>query len=155
MDGALVYLSLSKRSGMTGYRSGAIVGDATAISALKQLRSTTGTASPNFIQGAAIAAWSDDEHAGRRRQTFTEKRRILEQAFTGAGMEVVASRAGLYLWIEVDDDIETTNTLLEHGIVVSPGRVFGRGGAGFIRLALVPTLEECTQAAEALTKALE
>jgi len=154
MDGALVYLSLSKRSGMTGYRSGAIVGDATAISALKQLRSTTGTASPNFIQGAAIAAWSDDEHAGQRRRTFTEKRRILKQAFTDAGMEVVASRAGLYLWIEVDDDIETTNALLEHGIVVSPGRFFGQGGAGFIRLALVPTLEECTQAAEALTKAL-
>jgi succinyldiaminopimelate transaminase len=154
MEGVLVYLSLSKRSGMTGYRSGAIVGDVTAISALKQLRSTTGTASPNFIQGAAIAAWNDDDHAQQRRWTFTAKRKILERAFTDAGMEVVASRAGLYLWIKVDDDIETTKALLEHGIVVSPGRFFGQGGAGFIRLALVPTLEECTQAAEALTKAL-
>jgi aspartate/methionine/tyrosine aminotransferase len=44
LSGALVYLSLSKRSGMTGYRSGAVVGDAEAIAALKQLRSTTGTA---------------------------------------------------------------------------------------------------------------
>jgi succinyldiaminopimelate transaminase len=154
MDGALVYLSLSKRSGMTGYRSGAIVGDAIAISALKQLRSTTGTASPNFIQGAAIAAWSDDEHAERRRHTFTAKREILARAFTDSGMDVIASRAGLYLWIKVDDDIGTTNVLLEHGIVVSPGRFFGPGGEGFIRLALVPTLEECAQAANALTKAL-
>jgi len=154
LKGALVYLSLSKRSGMTGYRSGAIVGDAGAIAALKQLRSTTGTASPNFVQGAAAAAWSDDEHAEQRRQIFTAKRRILEKAFTDAGMDVVASRAGLYLWIKVDDDIETTNTLLEHGIVVSPGRFFGPGGEGFIRLALVPALEECAQAAEALTKAL-
>jgi aspartate/methionine/tyrosine aminotransferase len=54
----------------------------------------------------------------------------------------------------VDDDIAITNTLLEHGIVVSPGRFFGPGGEGFIRLALVPALEECTQAAQALTKAL-
>ncbi|MEN8238769.1 MAG: aminotransferase class I/II-fold pyridoxal phosphate-dependent enzyme [Actinomycetota bacterium] len=154
LSGALVYLSLSKRSGMTGYRSGAVVGDAEAIAALKQLRSTTGTASPDFVQGAAIAAWSDDEHAAQRRQTFTAKRRILEHAFTDAGMDVVASRAGLYLWVKVDDDIEITNTLLEHGIVVSPGRFFGPGGAGFIRLALVPALEECTRAAEALTKAL-
>ncbi|HSJ70367.1 MAG TPA: aminotransferase class I/II-fold pyridoxal phosphate-dependent enzyme, partial [Acidimicrobiia bacterium] len=48
MSDVLVYLSLSKRSGMTGYRSGAIVGDAAAISALKSLRSTTGTASADF-----------------------------------------------------------------------------------------------------------
>jgi succinyldiaminopimelate transaminase len=154
LTGALVYLSLSKRSGMTGYRSGAIVGDADAIAALKQLRSTTGTASPDFIQAAAIAAWSDDAHTQERRRTFTAKRRILERAFTEAGFEVVASRAGLYLWVKVEDDIETTNTLLDHGIVVSPGSFFGPGGERFIRLALVPALEECTQAADALTTAL-
>jgi succinyldiaminopimelate transaminase len=154
LAGVLVYLSLSKRSGMTGYRSGAIVGDAEAIAALKQLRSTTGTASPDFVQGAAIAAWNDDEHAAQRRHIFTEKRRILAQAFTDAGLEIVESRAGLYLWVKVEDDIETTDTLLEHGIVVSPGRFFGPGGEGFIRLALVPALEECEQAAHALTKAL-
>jgi succinyldiaminopimelate transaminase len=154
LTGVLVYLSLSKRSGMTGYRSGAVVGDADAIAALKQLRSTTGTASPNFVQGAAIAAWSDDEHAEHRRDIFTEKRRILAQAFMDAGLEIVQSHAGLYLWVKVEDDIETTNRLLEHGIVVSPGRVFGPGGEGFIRLALVPALEECEQAAESLTKAL-
>lgn len=154
MHGALVYLSLSKRSGMTGYRSGAVVGDVDAIAALKQLRSTTGTASPDFIQGAAIAAWSDDDHAAVRRERFAAKRRILERAFTSSGFEVVASRAGLYLWVKVTDDIETTNTLLDQGIVVSPGSFFGPGGEGFIRLALVPALEECAQAADALTKAL-
>ena len=118
------------------------------------MRSTTGTASPDFVQRAAVAAWNDDEHAEQRRQVFAAKRRILERAFTVAGMDVVASRAGLYLWVKVDDDIETANMLLEHGIVVSPGRVFGQGGEGFIRLALVPALEECAQAAEALTKTL-
>ena len=154
LRGALVYLSLSKRSGMTGYRSGAIVGDADAITALKQLRATTGTASPNFVQGAATAAWNDDEHAAQRRAIFTAKRRILERAFVDAGMEVVGSRAGLYLWVKVDDDLGITDLLLEHGIVVSPGRSFGPGGEGFIRLALVPALEECTQAADALANAL-
>ncbi|MEN8113730.1 MAG: aminotransferase class I/II-fold pyridoxal phosphate-dependent enzyme, partial [Actinomycetota bacterium] len=103
--GVLSYLSLSKRSGMTGYRSGAIVGDAEAIAALKALRSTTGTASPEFVQGAAIAAWSDDGHAAERRAIFSEKRRVLKAAFDELGYETVGSRAGLYLWIKVDDDI--------------------------------------------------
>jgi LL-diaminopimelate aminotransferase len=154
ISGALVYLSLSKRSGMTGYRSGAIVGDADAISALKSLRETTGTASPDFVQAAAVAAWSDDGHAADRRTLFTAKRRILERAFVELGMEIVASRAGLYLWVRVGDDLAVTDRLLDSGIVVSPGRYFGEGGEGFIRLALVPTLEECEEAADALMEAL-
>ena len=148
--GALSYLSLSKRSGMTGYRSGAIVGDADAIAALKALRATTGTASPEFVQGAAIAAWSDDDHAAERRAIFAEKRRVLRAAFDDLGYETIASHAGLYLWIRVDDDMAVTDHLLEEGIVVSPGRFFGPGGEGFIRLALVPTVAECVAAADVL-----
>ena len=66
LEGVLAYLSLSKRSGMTGYRSGAIVGDADAISALRGLRTMTGTVPAEFVQAAAVAAWSDDEHAAKR-----------------------------------------------------------------------------------------
>lgn len=153
-EGALSYLSLSKRSGMTGYRSGAIVGDADAIKALKELRSTTGTASPDFVQQAAAAAWSHDDHAAERRAIFTEKRRILATAFDKLGCEIVGSRAGLYLWVSVGDDLAITDKLLECGVVVSPGRFFGEGGEGYIRLALVPRVDECEQAAQALVEAL-
>lgn len=155
VPGALVYLSLSKRSGMTGYRSGAIIGDPEAVGALKSLRSTTGTASPDFVQLAALAAWSDDTHAKDRRTLFAEKRRILRGAFEHLGMETVASRAGLYLWVRVIDDLQVTDQLLDDGIVVTPGRYFGEGGEGYIRLALVPTLEECEAAADALRSVLE
>jgi succinyldiaminopimelate transaminase len=152
--GVLAFLSLSKRSGMTGYRSGAIVGDAEAIAALKKLRTATGTASPEFVQAAATAAWSDDEHAAERREVFAAKRAELRKAFDKLNLEVVASRAGLYLWVRVEDDLEATDRLLESGVVVSPGRFFGRGGEGYLRLALVPTLEECEQAVEVLVSCL-
>ncbi len=153
--GVLAYLSLSKRSGMTGYRSGAVVGDPEAIAALRSLRSTTGTASPDFVQAAGAAAWMDDVHAAERRTIFSEKRTILAAAFASIGMEVVASRAGLYLWVRVGDDEAVTRRLLDRGIVVAPGRAFGPGGEGHIRLALVPTLEECDAAADALVNALD
>lgn len=153
-QGVLSFLSLSKRSGMTGYRSGAIVGDPEAIAALKKLRTATGTASPEFVQAAAIAAWSDDDHAAARRSIFAEKRSVLRRAFDKVGLEVVGSQAGLYLWIKVDDDVATSDRLLEAGVVVSPGRFFGPGGEGHLRLALVPTLEECEQAVEVLVQCL-
>jgi succinyldiaminopimelate transaminase len=152
--GVLAFLSLSKRSGMTGYRSGAVVGDADAIAALKKLRTATGTASPEFVQAAAATAWSDDAHAGERRDIFAAKRVILRSAFDKLGLEVVASKAGLYLWVRVEDDLAVTDKLLEDGVVVSPGRFFGPGGEGYLRLALVPTLDECEQAVEVLVQCL-
>lgn len=144
--GVLAYFSCSKRSGMTGYRSGAVVGDAEAIAALKKLRTATGTASPEFVQAAAITAWSDDEHAAARREVFAAKRVILRKAFADLGYQTIASQAGLYLWVEVGDDLTVTDRLMEGGVVVSPGRFFGSGGEGYLRLALVPTVEECEAA---------
>ncbi len=152
--GVLAFFSLSKRSGMTGYRSGAIVGDRDAITALKKLRTATGTASPEFVQAAAATAWSDDSHATARREIFAAKRAVLRTAFEKLELPVVASSAGLYLWVQVDDDLDTADRLLQSGVVVSPGRFFGQGGEGYLRLALVPTLEECEQAVEVLVQCL-
>lgn len=151
-SGVLSFLSCSKRSGMTGYRSGAIVGDPEAIAALRRLRTTTGTASPDFVQSAAVAAWSDDAHAAERRDIFARKRKILRGAFDEIGVRTVASRAGLYMWVEIGDDLAATERLLEGGVVVSPGRYFGQGGEGYLRLALVPSIEECEAAVEVVQK---
>ncbi|GIU93284.1 MAG: succinyldiaminopimelate transaminase [Acidimicrobiia bacterium] len=150
----LVYLSLSKRSGMTGYRSGAVVGDPEAIARLVELRTSTGTAPPEFTQAAAVAAWSDDRHVAERRELFRRKRRILREAFSRAGFRVVGSEAGLYLWVRVDDDLQAAERLLNSGVVVSPGRIFGEGGEGHLRLALVPPLEDCERAAEVVVECL-
>ncbi|HSR14184.1 MAG TPA: aminotransferase class I/II-fold pyridoxal phosphate-dependent enzyme [Gemmatimonadales bacterium] len=153
--GVLSYLSLSKRSGMTGYRSGAFVGDAEAVSALAQLRASVGVAPAEFVQASAVAAWSDDAHAAERREIFARKRAVLAGAFRDMGYGVVASRAGIYLWIEVDDDVGVAKKLLADGVVVSPGSAFGAGGEGHIRLALVPTVEECVEAVEVLERCLK
>jgi len=42
---------------------------------------------------------------------------------------------------------------LNYGIVISPGEFFGKGGKGFFRIALVPTVEECREAVEVWEKA--
>ena len=152
--GVLSYLSLSKRSGMTGYRSGAMVGDAAAIERLHRLRTSTGTASPEFIQAGAVVAWSDDDHVRARRQAFSAKRAILRSVFDQRGMAVWGAVAGLYLWIEVGDDLAVTERLATAGVVVTPGRIFGSRGDGHIRLALVPSVEDCVEAARVVASVL-
>lgn len=152
--GVLAYFSLSKRSGMTGYRSGAIVGDPAAIERLYRLRTSTGTASPEFVQWAAVTAWEDDAHVAERRRIFGEKRRVMREGLEAAGLEVVASEAGLYLWVKVDDDLAAADALADTGVFVSPGRIFGDRGFGYLRLALVPDVETCRRAVEVIRRAL-
>ena len=152
--GVLSFLSLSKRSGMTGYRSGAVVGDPEALTILRSLRTGTGTAPQEFIQVAAAAAWSDDDHAAQRREVFKAKRVIVSEAFAELGFPTIASGAGLYVWVEVPDDVAMTERLLAYGVVVSPGSAFGAGGEGHIRLALVPTIEQCREAVEVVRECL-
>lgn len=153
-EGVLTYLTCSKRSGMTGYRSGAIVGDAGAIGLIADVRSSVGVGSPEFVQAAAAEAWGDDEHVAERRAVFAAKRAALRGPLEAAGIDVVGSEAGLYLWVAVDDDVVAAKALLEEGVVVSPGRVFGPGGEGHLRFALVPSVDECTEAAEVVVACL-
>ena len=149
----LAFCSLSKRSGMTGYRSAMMAGDAELITALKKLRPSIGVATQSFVQDAAIVAWNDEEHVEKRRQIFAEKRELFKDFFERVGLHYTRTDASIYLWITVPeafagDDEAYALRLLEEGIVVAPGRSFGPGGEGYVRVALVPRLEECRKAIE-------
>ena len=150
-DRTLAFVSLSKRSGMTGYRTAMIAGDPELIAALKKLRPSIGGASSAFVQKAATAAWKDDAHVGERNRIFAEKRALFVGFFERAGLGYTPTNASLYLWTEVPDryggdDEAYALRLLEEGIIVAPGSSFGAGGEGFFRVALVPTLGECKEA---------
>jgi succinyldiaminopimelate transaminase len=157
LTGVLAFVSLSKRSGMTGYRSGAIVGDPELIRRLRLLRPNVGTAAPDFVQAAAIAAWGDQDHVDERRAVFAAKRDVVLEQVRDLGIEVSGSDATFYVWFRAPggDDAAYAQALLRERIVASPGRAFGPGGTGWLRLALVPTVEGCRAAMASWRAALE
>ncbi len=147
----LVLHSLSKRSGMTGYRTGFLAGDAAVMERLRHLRSNPGLAAQDFVNAAAEAAWKDDAHVERRRQVFREKKQLFMDFFREVGVEVEASEATIYLWIKVPRGYTAESyaaALLRHGILLSPGGMFAVSDAGgdYVRLALVPSMEQCREA---------
>jgi len=146
--------SCSKRSGMTGYRSGFIAGDPDLVAVLRRLRSHPGVASPEFVTAAAAAAWADDAHAAERREIFRRKRDRFLRFFAGQGLVCDASEATLYLWVRVPAGHTSASyalRLLDEGIVVAPGTAFG-AGEGHVRVALVPTLQESEEAIAAWSR---
>jgi acetylornithine aminotransferase len=144
----IVFQTLSKRSSMTGYRSGFVAAPPEVIAALKAYRPTVGTAPQEFVQRASVVAWSDERHVEETRARYAAKRDVMIPAIESLGWEIVASQATMYLWVVAPDD--AVDRLLDRGVLVSPGHFFGPSGAGYIRFALVPTLDECRRAAEIL-----
>jgi succinyldiaminopimelate transaminase len=149
----IVFNTLSKRSSMTGYRSGFAAGDPELIAALRAFRPTVGTAPQEFVQRASIAAWGDERHVEETRARYRRKRELVGGALRRAGLRIAGDAATMYLWVAVPDG-ETSEAfagrLLEHGLVVAPGAYLGEAGEGYVRLALVPSVEDCERAAAIL-----
>jgi len=151
----VVFNTLSKRSSMTGYRSGFVCAPSEVVDALRRFRPTVGTAPQEFVQRASVAAWSDERHVADVRALYGRKRDVLLPALLDKGLRLAGSAATFYLWMDVGEPSEPfARRLLEHGIVVAPGSFFGPAGEGYVRFALVPTEEQCVRAADVLRAVL-
>ncbi|HZU20996.1 MAG TPA: aminotransferase class I/II-fold pyridoxal phosphate-dependent enzyme [Gaiellaceae bacterium] len=145
----VVFNTLSKRSSMTGYRSGFVCGPEEVVAALRRYRPSVGTAPQEFVQRASIAAWSDEEHVRAVREVYRRKRDVVLPALEAKGLRLAGSAATFYLWLDVGGpSVPFAKALLERGIVCAPGAFFGPAGEGYVRFALVPTQAECERAAE-------
>ena len=163
-ENLVVFHSLSKRSGLTGYRTGFIAGDKNIISEYKKYRASFGVATPNFIQDAATVAWSDEKHTKERREIFKRKRDLFVNFLNKIGLEYLYPETTFYIWIKSPRGISAKDYvkhLLKYGIVASVGENFcsnseikeNRCYSDYFRIALVPTLEECKEAIKIWEKA--
>lgn len=146
LSNVLVFNTLSKRSSMPGLRCGFVAGDPRLVEAVKRYRPNVGVAPQEFVQRAGIAAWGDERHVEEVRSVYRAKRSVLLDALEGAGFRLAGGDATFFLWLQAPDGL--VDRLLERGIVLAPGAIFGPAGDGYARLALVPTLDQCHRAAE-------
>lgn len=143
----LSFFSLSKRSGMTGYRSGFVAGDTRLIAAFAKYRPNVGVGTPEFVQRAAIAAWGDDVHVQERNAIFAQKRSLLDDFLKRNNFTVLDSTATFYVWIEAPQAYASGEDYCQAladvtGIVATPGDALGESSARYFRLALVPTVDQ-------------
>lgn len=154
--GIVALHTLSKRSSMPGYRSGFVAGDPELVAALKRYRPNVGVAPQEFVQRAAVAAWSDEGHVVAVRERYRAKRAALLPALLDAGLSPAGGEASFFCWLRIPAGWSGSEAfalaLLDAGIVVAPGAFFGPAGEGCVRVALVPTPERCAEAAERLSR---
>lgn len=156
---AIELFSLSKTFNMTGWRIAYAVGNRDAVKSLARLKTfmDNGLFLASQAAGAAtLRAW--EEFVPKNVAVFQERRDAAVEAFTEAGFDVRPPRATMYLWIPIPAGERSEDfcrrILIETGVVLFPGSAMGKGGEGFIRIALTVAPERYREAAVRIQRAL-
>ena len=151
--------SLSKRSNAPGLRSGYVAGDAALVKAFLLYRTYHGSAMSPAVAAASLAAWNDEAHVRENRAAYAVKFAALQPRLAGV-LPCAMPDAAFYLWAETPgDDAEFARRLYaEQAVTVLPGSFLARDahglhpGRGRVRIALVASLAECTEAVERIVE---
>ncbi|HEV2977690.1 MAG TPA: succinyldiaminopimelate transaminase [Casimicrobiaceae bacterium] len=155
----ITFGSLSKRSNAPGLRSGYVAGDAELVKAFLLYRTYHGSAMSPAVAAASLAAWNDEAHVRANRAQYAQKFALLTPR-VAAVCPTQQPDAAFYLWARVaDDDADFARRLYaDEAVQVLPGSYLAREaggvnpGRGYIRMALVAELDECTEAVERLVR---
>ena len=155
----IVFHSLSKRSNLPGLRSGFVAGDSELIKYFFRYRTYHGCALSLPVQRASIAAWNDESHVLQNRDLYREKFDAVSNILNGI-LDFNVPSAGFYLWPQTPiDDISFVRDLYaQENLTVLPGSFIaretesGNPGKNRIRLALVPDLNDCIEAAKRIAR---
>jgi LL-diaminopimelate aminotransferase len=154
-DVAVEFHSLSKTYNMTGWRIGAVVGNAEVVAGIGKIKSNIDSGTFGAVQDAGIVAMqSPGSVVDGIRKIYQHRIDILYQALIDMGMQLEKPRATLYLWAHVGgSSIEYAKRLLdETGIVATPGVGFGQYGEGYIRFSITQPTERIEAAVDRLEK---
>ena len=158
-DVGVEVFSLSKGYNMTGWRTGAIVGNAQAIESYWRLKTNIDSGMSDFVQLAAVAALNDGgETPKRMSEIYARHRDLVCDALAAIGVEVAKPKGTIFIWAPVPEGHTSASycelVLEESGVVISPGGAYGPNGEGWFRISLTVPDERLTEAVERLRSSL-
>ena len=151
--------SLSKGFNMTGWRVGAILGNADAIATYWRLKTNVDSGLFEAIQLAAVAALTGPRGPLEEMNAIYSRRRdLVVDTLRAIGVDVASPKGTIYVWAPVPEGHTSTSfvemVLEETGVVISPGSMYGRSGEGFFRISLTTPDSRLTEALERMREHL-
>ncbi len=159
-DVGIEVFSLSKTYNMTGWRSGAVVGNAEIVKAYWQLKTNLDSGMFEAVQEASVAALDSDQESVRAMcEIYRRRRDILVDALNAIGLDVTPPKGAIYVWARVpvgETSASFTEKVLEDAaVVISPGSAFGPSGEGFVRMSLTTPDDRLVEAAERIARLVD
>jgi len=159
-DVGIEVFSLSKTYNMTGWRSGAVVGNPEVVSAYWQLKTNLDSGMFEAVQEASVTALdSDQADVAAMCEIYRRRRDILVDALNAIGLDVNPPKGAIYVWARVPEGETsasfTEKVLEDAAVVISPGSAYGASGEGFVRMSLTTPDERLVEAAERIARLVD
>jgi LL-diaminopimelate aminotransferase len=159
-DVGIEVFSLSKTYNMTGWRSGAVVGNPEVVSAYWQLKTNLDSGMFEAVQEASVTALdSDQADVAAMCEIYRRRRDILVDALNAIGLDVRPPKGAIYVWARVPEGETsasfTEKVLEDAAVVISPGSAYGASGEGFVRMSLTTPDERLVEAAERIARLVD
>ena len=141
----IVINGFSKAYAMTGLRLGYALGPAEAVDSLNRVHQYTMLSAPTTAQYAAVEALRSCGDAVEEMTTaYNRRRRFVLSRFEEMGMNCFTARGAFYAFPECggDDEAFAESLLKDQGVAVVPGRVFGEGGEGHLRVSYATSMRD-------------
>ena len=142
-DVGIEFYSLSKSYNLTGARISFVVGNREIVQKFRLLRSQIDYGIFYPVQYAAIAALTGpDDFIEEQRQKYASRNHTLCSGLRKIGWNVPDSQGTMFVWAKIPEKYGSSADfcmeLIERtGVIVTPGSAFGKGGEGYVRMALV------------------
>ena len=158
-DVGVEIFSLSKGWNMTGWRVGALVGNAEVVERYRRLKTHVDSGMFDAIQLAGVAALTNArDFPSEMSEVYRRRRDVVVQAMAAIGLPARPPVATPYVWARVPDGQTSeafTELLLEEAaVVVSPGPSFGPSGEGYVRISLTVPDERLEEAARRIASSV-
>lgn len=152
--------SLSKSHNMAGWRVGMLCGNASAIAEVLRFKSNMDSGMFFPVQMAAVKALSlDDTWFAQLNAVYTERKLAAVKILDLLNCSYHSKQAGMFLWARVPASFESGATLSDqllqkHAVFITPGFVFGKAGAQYIRVSLCSSKEQFQEASKRILNKL-
>ncbi|WP_185857007.1 pyridoxal phosphate-dependent aminotransferase [Blattabacterium cuenoti] len=141
-DIALELNSLSKSYNMPGWRVGMIIGKKKFIQNILKIKSQMDSGMYYPIQIGAIEAMNhDSKWIEKLNIEYFKRRKILWDICDFFNLKYSRNSSGIFVWAKITDSdnndrIWSDKILKTYHIFVTPGRVFGHNGKGYVRFSM-------------------
>jgi aminotransferase len=160
-DRTLLIDGFSKAYAMTGWRVGYLAGPADFMRSIIEVKHALSICAPTVSQLAALAAVEGPQDCiAEHLAIYDDRRHTLTAALTDMGLGFVYPAGAFYVWVNVSSTGMTAEEfvyrlLVDTGVLISPGTIFGNGGEDYMRMSLLVPKERIEAAVERMEQVVE
>lgn len=150
---------VSKAFAMTGWRLGYVAAPSEIMKNIRKVNNFLITAVTGNVQAASAEALNNGmQDPLEARKIYEERLELMKAGLEKLGFEMATPQGAFYIFAKIPekfgkDDEKFANELLEQGKVgVTPGRYFGKGGEGYVRMSYASSTEQLQEALKRIEK---